>query len=281
MRPRKIESIQEQLENRQREQLEKFERSKIAHGKIAAPDNMIVAIFSMGQFISSNVKKLQNGFDVYYAMQGVYPPGEDLWNWILQNLTPLRTGEMSLEDFHKKFDNYVYGMHYVKIPFEKFKEIFNSMSKVDESTLARIIEFKKFLENRDDIQLLLVSHTNYSHLDYVLSQIQHALPKFGIVDIKNSWDNDAKILFVPSMSSKCPEHSGTLKYALDKLQLNPETKLVSFLNTIKTFDCPPYHYSFKYVDAGTVLNLDIVRNHLEENELELENTSKKMGFSGF
>ena len=66
------------------------------------------------------------------------------------------------------------------------------------------------------------------------------------------------------MSSMCPDHTGTLKYAVKKLQLNADTRFVSFLNTVKVMDCP----QFKYVDAGSVLSLELVINHLEENHLE-------------
>jgi hypothetical protein len=65
------------------------------------------------------------------------------------------------------------------------------------------------------------------------------------------------------MSSKCPDHPGTLKYALDKLQLSTETKLVSFLNTIKTFDYPNCS-DFQYIDAGAKLNPVAIAESLNE-----------------
>lgn len=235
---------------------------------------MIIAIFSMGQFISSDVKKLQNGFQAYYSQQGTSLSGEELWTkWIVPNLTPLRTGDMSLEDFHKEFNQSIKStFDGAEISFEKFQEIFNSMAEVDQSTLERISKFKEYLESNKHIQFLLISHTNYSHLNFILSQIQDQLPKFGVIDAKNNWDDEAHILFVPSMSSKCPDHLGTLNYALEKLKykLSSDTQLVSFLNTIKTFDHEG-NYPFKYVDTGQALKLDLVANHLEEQEFETVN----------
>ncbi|ARH01236.1 hypothetical protein [Legionella micdadei] len=237
---------------------------------------MIIAVFSIGQFISSDVKKLKEGFTEYFASRNPDITGEKVWNWMIANLNPLRVADITLEQFCENLNQHFK----TEISFADFQRIFNSMAEVNEESLKRIAEFQALLEANKDIQILLVSHTNYSHLNYILEQIGHRLPHFGVISAKNDWPEKAQILFVPSMSSKCPDHPGTLAYALAKLEVHPETTLISFLNSIQQFEGHP---NFQYISAGATLNPQMIFSQLkgvqekvsrqEEKPVEQETTS--------
>ncbi|KTD27000.1 hypothetical protein [Legionella maceachernii] len=231
---------------------------------------MIIAVFSIGQFISSDVQKLKDGFTQYFASRNPEITGQKIWDWMVPNLKPLRVADITLEQFCENLNQHFK----VQMSFADFQAIFNSMAQVNEESLKRISEFKALLEANKDIQILLVSHTNYSHFNFVLKQIGERLPPFGIISAKNDWPKDAQILFVPSMHSKCPEHPDTLKYALTKLEVGPEIPLVSFLNTILQFEGHPH---FRYINAGAVLNPQAIMAQLGEVRAEIVGPESKEG----
>ncbi|MGQ3888883.1 hypothetical protein ACQUW5_07600 [Legionella sp. CNM-1927-20] len=205
---------------------------------------MIIAVFSLGQFVSSKLDILKLGFQNWFAAQKKEVSGEVVWQWMVNNLTPLRLGNITVKQFCEQFNKYFQ----VDMPFTEFNKIFNSMCELDKSSLARITKFKKFLDKHEEVQFVLVSHTNFSHLNYVLSQLENIIPDHQSLIISDEmlWLKNGKILFAPSMSSKCVEHSDTLKYAVDKLKLEDNDLIVSFLNTIKKFD----HPHFSYIEPG-------------------------------
>ncbi|WP_131796102.1 hypothetical protein [Legionella lansingensis] len=171
----------------------------------------------------------------------------------------MRIADITLEDFCKNLNEHFK----TAISFLDFVNIFNSMAQVDEQSLERISEFKRFLDENSHIKFLLISHTNFSHLNYILAQIESRLPecRSGVIDITNTWAKETQVLFAPSMSSKCPDHPSTLKYAIAKLEIGATTPLVSFLNTIKTFE---EHQNFRYIDAGPTLNHKAITEKLNE-----------------
>lgn len=168
-----------------------------------------------------------------------------VWQWMSLNLAPLRVGTITLKQFCDQFNEHFK----VNITFSNFCNIFNSMCILDKTSIERVAKFKEYLEEHDEIQFVLVSHTNYSHLYFILTQLQEFLPKGEdtcIISDEMNWSPDEKILFAPSMSSKCTEHPDTLKYALNKLKIESHDQIISFLNTIKEYD----HPNFCYADPG-------------------------------
>jgi hypothetical protein len=133
---------------------------------------------------------------------------------LVPNLTPLRTGDITLEAFHSKFNQDININFNAEIGFEKFKEIFNSMSVVDEASLERIAEFTKILNDNKHIKFLLVSHTNHSHLQFILDQISSKLPCFGIIDATNKWPQDAQIFFCTVNVIQMPRSSRDFKICI-------------------------------------------------------------------
>ncbi|HHF7375572.1 hypothetical protein [Legionella bozemanae] len=79
-------------------------------------------------------------------------------------------------------------------------------------------------------------------LTYILQKL---IPETAVIS-DDKWSESEKILFAPSMSSKCTEHLDTFKYALKKLKIGEEDHVISFLNTIKVYD----HPHFLYIDPG-------------------------------
>lgn len=218
---------------------------------------MIVAVFSLGQFISSKLDLLKSGFqDWFKTLKKEDATGEIVWKWMADNLAPLRVGEITLKQFCDKFNEHFQ----VNMTFSEFSKIFNSMCTLDKASLERVAKFKGLLDEQDeDIKFVLVSHTNYSHLYYILSQLQNLIPETAVIS-DDKWSESEKILFAPSMSSKCTEHPDTLKYALKKLEIGEEDHVVSFLNTIKAYD----HPHFLYIDPGK--DLEKVAEALKSQE---------------
>ncbi|MCE0723742.1 MULTISPECIES: hypothetical protein [Legionella] len=203
---------------------------------------MIIAVFSLGQFISSKLDLLKLGFQEWFKTQKKEDvSGEIVWKWMADNLAPLRVGEITLKQFCDKFNEHFQ----VNMTFTEFSKIFNSMCTLDKASLDRVAKFKGFLEEHDGVKFVLVSHTNYSHLYYILSQLPKLIPETAVIS-DDKWSESEQILFAPSMSSKCTEHPDTLKYALKKLKIDKEDHVISFLNTIKAYD----HPHFSYVDPG-------------------------------
>lgn len=226
---------------------------------------MIYAVFSIGQFVSSNLDLLKNGFTEWFKANSVEKTGDDVWNWLSASghLKSLRVGNMTVsqlvDSFNKEFK--------LSMSFTDFSKIFNSMCKIDDEGLKRIKSFKEYLDKHDDLQFVLVSHTNYSHLNYVLSQIGPIFGKdnLAVMQKEEAWSNKAKVLLAPSMSSKCEQHPDTLKYAFTELKVGKEDNVISFLNTIQKYE----HDHFAYVDAGK--NLEKVTASLDES---LKNNQK-------
>ena len=195
---------------------------------------MIIVVFSLGQFISSDLNKLKSGFESWFAEQGKGVTGDAVWAWMQPKLPKLRLAEISLEDvcndFNKDFD--------VEIVFEKFQEIFNSMSIIDAASLDRIAAFNCYLLSREDMRFVLVSHTNFSHFKCILDQLNVVLPP-GVKRVINAGTSEVpkdRILLAPSMYSQCEDHPGTLLYALNRLKIDNGDHVVSFLKTIPSLD---------------------------------------------
>ncbi|CAM3127813.1 Uncharacterised protein [Legionella steigerwaltii] len=217
---------------------------------------MIIAVFSLGQFVSSKLEVLKAGFQDWFAAERKTEKkevsaegektvtGEDVWKWMAANLAPLRVGKMTLKQFCDQFNEHFK----VNMTFSEFSKIFNSMCTLDQASLERVAKFKEFLDKHEHVKIVLVSHTNYPHLHYILSQLKKSIPggEAAIISDETQWSEDETILFAPSMSSKCTEHPDTLKYALKKLKTTEDDLVVSFLNTIQKFE----HPGFSYVDPG-------------------------------
>jgi hypothetical protein len=216
---------------------------------------MIIAVFSMGQFISSKLDVLKSGFQDWLTSQKKEVTGETVWQWMAAHLAPLRVGEMTLAQFCEQFNKHFE----VNMPFSEFSRVFTSMCVLDKASLERVSQFKAFLKDHEGVQFVLVSHTNYAHLHFILSQLKETLPEGEslVINDESEWLKSGQILFAPSMSSKCTEHPDTLKYAASKLELSSDDLVVSFLNTIKKFD----HTQFSYVDPGK--DLEKVKDTLE------------------
>jgi hypothetical protein len=225
---------------------------------------MIYAVFSLGQFVGSNLDLLKKGFSEWFKKNSVEKTGDDVWNWLQSSghLKSIRMGKMSVsqlcESFNKEFK--------LTMSFTDFSNMFNSMCKIDDETLKRIKGFKDFLDKHENIQLILVSHTNYSHLHYILSQIGPIFSKDGlsVIQKEESWNNKAKIVFATSMSSQCEQHPDTLKYALGELKASKDDTLISFLNSVQAYT----HEHFSYADPGKTL--EKVPGVLEESLKSLQ-----------
>lgn len=222
----------------------------------------IIAVFSIGQFISSDVNLLKQGFTDYFREKKINLDGEAIWNWMVnKNLDPLRVADITLEQFCQRMNEHFE----INVSFEDFEKNFKSMAVVKDGTKEQISAFTHLLNENKDFQFLLVSHTNHCHLNFIIEQIANYLPKHAVMVDSHPCPADAQIIFVPSMSSKSPQHPGTLKYALERLKPSPVVPVISFLNTIKQWD----HPNFQYVDAGPSLNYLAVTAKLKEVQAQV------------
>lgn len=208
---------------------------------------MIIAVLSLGQFISSKLDVLKAGFQSWFSRQEIEKTGDEVWAWMAKNLEPLRFGTISLETFCEQFNT----DFDVKMDFATFKSIFNSMSTFDAATVAKLRQMKAFLDETDAVKVILVSHTNHSHLDYIMDQLEPIIPgcKRGILTAgDNPSVHDAQLFFATSMASKSVPHMGTLKFALEQLKIDLSSQLASFLRTIQETPDPAYtHFLFSEI----------------------------------
>ena len=65
---------------------------------------MILVVFSIGQFIGSDLGVLKQGFQEWFHNNGRSTSGEMVWEWMAKNLKPLRVNEITLEQFCEQFN---------------------------------------------------------------------------------------------------------------------------------------------------------------------------------
>ncbi|KTD46251.1 hypothetical protein [Legionella quateirensis] len=222
---------------------------------------MITVIFSLGQFISSDVKKLKDSFQTSLAQENKEVDGETVWNWIIPYLPRLRLDQIPLEQLCEEFNTHFSS----SLTFADFKKNFNSMSQVDANSLHRIEQFRDYLSERSDIRFLIVSHTNTSQFDFIMDQLEQVLPacRSGVINNQSTSDLDSQMLFATSMYSQCEKHPDTLKRAITQLEIDLEKPIISFLNTINELNDAA---DFTYIQADPILNTEKVIEELDERQ---------------
>lgn len=220
---------------------------------------MIEVVFSLGQLISSNLQKLKTGFQTELTKEGKNIDGETVWKWITPYLPRLRLDKITLEDLAQEFNTHFSS----SMTFEEFKKNFNSMCQVDASSLQRIRLLQSYLDEHQDIRLLIVSHTNTSHFNFIMEQLESVIPecRTGVLHDNGSSMLDAQIIFATSMFSQCEQHPDTLQRTITLLEIDLDQPIISFLNTIQQLKGAS---DFTYVAADQVLNVEKVIEILDE-----------------
>lgn len=214
---------------------------------------MTTVVFSLGQLISSNVQTLKSAFQSALAEEGKDIQGDAVWAWLTSYLPRLRLNQITLENLCGEFNTHFAAS--MSVP--DFTNHFNSMCRIDEASLARVAQFNDFLNEHPDIHFLVVSHTNVSHFDYIMEQLERVIPacRTGIIDNNTTSEQGAQILFATSMFSQCEQHPDTLRYAFNKLEISLDQPIISFLNSIQQVDQAT---DFTYIPADPILNADKV-----------------------
>jgi hypothetical protein len=227
---------------------------------------MTVAIFSLGQLISSNLQNLKDGFETELANEGKDFSGEVVWKWMTSYLPRLRLNLMTLEELHIKFNKHFSS----SISLERFTTHFNSMSKIDVQSLNRVSELNHFLNVNEDIYFLVVSHTNIYHLEFIMQQLESVMPKCrdGIIHGAMTSLSNQKMLFATSMYSQKEKHPDTLQCAIKSLNISLDQPVVSFLNTIQELANAD---EFEYIPANGMLDVDNISN--EVSRVHTQNAS--------
>ena len=220
---------------------------------------MITVIVSLGQFISSDLKQLKDSFQNSLAQEYKEVDGETVWNWIVPYLPSLRLDKMTLDDLCKEFNTHFSS----SLTFADFKKNFNSMSQVDANSFHRITQFRDYLSEHPDVRFLIVSHTNTSHFDFIMDQLEPVLPncRSGVINNQSTADLDSQMLFATSMYSQCEKHPDTLQCAITQLEIDLDKPIISFLNTIQVLENAN---DFTYIQADPVLNTEKVIEQLDE-----------------
>lgn len=212
---------------------------------------MKTIIVSLGQLISSDTSKFKEAFLQSFVDQNLAFTGEDAWNWLLPHLPKLRLAKTNLNelliDFNAKFST--------TLDLEEFRKNFNAMSQVDSASLARMKNLMDFLEKNPEVQILVVSHTNWSHFEFIMEQLKELMPacREGLIDENDQVAPKCKILFAPSMTSQCEKHPDTLNWAMKRINVDLKNPLISLLNTIQVIDSAE---QFKYIPVGSVLKME-------------------------
>jgi hypothetical protein len=232
---------------------------------------VIIAIFSIGQFIGSDLGRLKKGFQQWFEEHTRAVTGDNVWDWMVKNLKPLRVNEITLEKFCEQFNaQFNSNPDAVKMPYPVFEAIFKSMATIDEDSLRAITQFVKFLDaQQGNVKCLLVSHTNICQFEHILSQLKGI--HYNVLDGNKLGFPEEHLLFATSMHSNAELHPQTLAYALSQLDLSlveSDVHFVSFLNTIVSSEY--IQYMNPYVGADKKLNIPHVISLISEMQLKLE-----------
>jgi hypothetical protein len=180
--------------------------------------------------------------------------GELVWSWMVKNLNPLRLGQIDLAAFCDKFNAYFNQESSSQITLEEFEAIFKQMANINATSQDFLMQFQTFLSDYDgQVKCLCVSHTNWCQFNHILAQT----PQLSTCIVDNTVHAlpEQHILFVPSMISQTPEHTGTFDYALNQLQLeNSNVQFLSFLDAIKPEKINKPTLVLEYVDP--YVNID-------------------------
>jgi hypothetical protein len=235
---------------------------------------VLVLVFSLGQFIGSDLGVLKAGFQKWFSAQNRTVTGEEVWDWMSKNLKPLRLGEITIQEFCDRFnkqfndDSTAQKMSYVE-----FIAIFKSMANVSDESQKNITEFVRYLNHHQGkIKCLLVSHTNFCQLDHILSQLQGIQSatiagELSGLPVENLW-------LATSMHSKAEQHPDTLAFALKILGFNlddPKIRYISFLNTIPASE--HIDYINPYVENEKKLRIDNLINIIYEEYISTQYTN--------
>lgn len=220
---------------------------------------MTIVIFSIGQLISSNVQILKNNFQTALQYEGKNNSGDDVWNWMVDYLPRLRLNKISLAELCTEYNT----QFSTSMSVENFTGCFNSMCEIDLASLARIEKLYDFLNTNPGIQFILVSHTNFSHLDRIMEQLEPIMPdcRDGIITGTKTGEQDAKMLFATSMYAQCERHPETLQWTIDTLEIDLNQPIISFLNTIQTIEGAEH---FTYVPVNSNFDVDNVLEKINE-----------------
>ena len=255
---------------------------------------MKIAVFSLGQFVGSNVQKLKDAFQgVMDAMTSRRTEesgaedanaakssfGEGVWKWMTSkdpsgtdNLQAMRLGG-KIEEFYSKFQTEFLAKHPgdIVVGLSAFKDAFLSMCTFDDAqnkaNAAKLKAFADFLAVHQDTKLVIVSHTNHEHFGLILKQLEAEIPNLrsliSVVNLESGapgLTEKVGIYFAPSFMLKTTDHPSILATTLSRLGVDPKaTDVVSFLNSIDApTKCPEDIHSFVYHKTGTDFNCDTV-----------------------
>jgi hypothetical protein len=218
---------------------------------------MTTVIFSLGQLISSDVQILKDRFQSVLLAEGKTVSGEEVWKWLIGYLGKLRLDKITLDELSAEFNT----RFSVSLAVECFTECFNSMCVIEKASLARISALHAFLKQHPDVYALVVSHTNFSHLNCIMKQLEPILPngRSGIITEQMDGLPDAKLLFATSMYAQCEQHPDTLNWAMNTLKIDRNKPVISFLNTIKKVE---HSGCFYYIPTDSNFNADVLTDKL-------------------
>ncbi|KTC68317.1 hypothetical protein Lbir_2919 [Legionella birminghamensis] len=211
---------------------------------------MKTIIVSLGQLISSDISQFKASFQNSFLNRQLKFTGEDAWNWLLPHLPELRLAKINLNDllgdFNSKFST--------TLSFDEFRKNFNSMSQMNSDSLTRMKVLVDFLQSHPDVQILVVSHSNWSHFEFIMEQLDEILPycRAGLIENDQAIPK-GQILFAPSMTSQCEKHPDTLDWAIKRLKIDLNDPLISLLNTVQAVEGAE---QFKYTPVGPNLRME-------------------------
>lgn len=228
-------------------------------------------ILSLGQFADSDVEILKRGFNQWRSnqlsnQQNEERLGDVVWNWMSENLSddpknkvtrldPLRRNDITIENFAQKCNQECIAKFFqeknnvqITISTEEFIAIFKSMSQIKETTFDKIRSLNKALNEIDpgrQIRIILVSHTNLCHTEYIIEQLQTEIPELTLNNFKQDESLEpptARVLLITSMFTGGVEHPDILKKGLVYLAAHglEITEGVSCLKTIDKNEAFPY-----------------------------------------
>lgn len=213
---------------------------------------MTIAILSLGQLIGSDIKKFENAFHLALAAEGKDIEGRDVfWNWLKPYLPQLRRDQISIKqlcgEFNTHFD--------ASLSVLDFTTCFNSMCEIDDASFNRVSQVNGYLTENPDIRFVMVSHTNVSHFEYIMQQLECLIPtcRTGIIDNMTTSEQSVQWLFATSMFSQHEQHQDTLRCAFTQLGIDSDEPMISFLNTIQQVDGAS---NFTYVQMEKTLSVE-------------------------
>lgn len=203
---------------------------------------MIFAVFSLGQLIGARPDILRGRFNYYLDRHGRGDvTGDDVWAWMQVNIYNLRLGREHFTEFVTRFNQ----DFNLAVPLDDFATMFNSMVMFSVEARQRIIALYNYIVDNPGMRVLLVSHTNYTHLRWIMDELHAILPNDAVTVLDKIANEipDAQFVIATSMIMQSMDHRDILVDGLNAMGCGDEGVIVSFTRSVEEIEDSIFYFA--------------------------------------